>query len=95
MRLKRLAHRMLMGRRDPAGIARKAIKFQCALDGNFRIQNRIGPGERDSCTHSGGVQKDNPFPTTWIGRWDDFELNSFVLHSRSLNCRRSESVAST
>ena len=74
--------RSIMAPTDTIGTA--AVNVQCPVNGNFRNQNGIGPRKCDSRTHSGGVQKDNPFPTTWIGRWDDFELNSFVLHSRSL-----------
>jgi hypothetical protein len=74
---------MLMATHDAIGTTRTAINLQRTVDSNFRIQNGIGPRKRDPRTHSGGVQKDNPFPTTWIFCWDHLELNSFVAHCRS------------
>jgi hypothetical protein len=72
-----------MASHDTIGSARTAINLQCSINGNFSIEDGIGARKCDPRTHSGGVQKDNPFPTTWIGCWDDFELNSSVLHSLS------------
>jgi hypothetical protein len=40
---------------------------------------------RASAPRSGCIEKDDPFPAPWICRLNDFKLDSFVFHSRSLN----------
>lgn len=66
--------------------------LQVLLDGQFGIQNRVSTCKRDSRPHSHGIEKNNPFPATWICRLNDFELNRLVLHGRSLKVRRSDEI---
>jgi hypothetical protein len=57
--------------------------LQRLLDGQFRIQHGVGPCKRDASPRFGCIEKDDPFPATWICRLDDFKLDGFVFHGRS------------
>ena len=57
--------------------------LQCFFDGKFGVDNGACLYQCDTDLHSIGIQKDNPFPTTWIGRFNHGELNRFLFHSLS------------
>jgi hypothetical protein len=63
------------------------------LDSEFGIQHGIGTCKRDASPRFGCIEKDYPFPATWICHFDDFKLDAFVFHGRSSKRRhRKESV---
>jgi hypothetical protein len=57
--------------------------LQRFLDGEFGIQHCVGPCKRDASPRFGCIEKDDPFPATWICCLDDFKLDGFVFHGRS------------
>jgi hypothetical protein len=57
--------------------------LQRFLDGEFGIQDGVGPCKRDASPRFGCIEKDDPFPATWICRLNDFKLDGFVFHGRS------------
>ena len=52
------------------------------LDSEFSIQHGVGPCRRGASPRFGCIDKDEPFPTTWICRLNDFKLDG-VFHGRS------------
>jgi hypothetical protein len=52
------------------------------LDREFGIQHGVGTCKRDSSPRFGCIEKDDPFPATWICHFDDFKFESFVFHGR-------------
>jgi len=42
------------------------------LDGEFGIQHGIGTCKRDASLRFGCIEKDDPFPATWICHLNDF-----------------------
>jgi hypothetical protein len=61
------------------------------LDGEFGIQHGIGTCKRDASPRFGCIEKDDPFPATWICHLNDFKLDGFVFHGRSLKRRHRKS----
>ena len=57
--------------------------LQRFLDSEFSIQHGVGPCKRDASPRFGRIDKDDPFPATWICRLNDFKLDGFVFHGRS------------
>jgi hypothetical protein len=57
--------------------------LQRILDGEFCIQYGVSPCKRDASPRFGCIEKDDPFPATWICRLNDFKLDGFVFHGRS------------
>jgi hypothetical protein len=57
--------------------------LQLLFDGSLDIQHGVGPGKRDASPRFGCMEKDDPFPATWICHFDDFKLDAFVFHGRS------------
>jgi hypothetical protein len=57
--------------------------LQRFLDGEFGIQHGIGTCKRDASPRFGCIEKDDPFPATWVCHLEDFKLESFVFHGRS------------
>ena len=57
--------------------------FERLVDGKFGIQHGVGTCKPNSGPGSGCIEKDDPFPATWICRLNDFKLDSFVVHDRS------------
>jgi hypothetical protein len=67
--------------------------LQLFFDGSLGIQHGVGPGNRNASASFGCMEKDYPFPATWICHFDDFKLDAFVFHGRSSKRRhRKESV---
>jgi len=58
--------------------------LQCFFDGKFGVYNGVCPCRCDTDLQSIGIQKDDPFPTTWIGRFNHGKLNRIMFHSLSL-----------
>jgi hypothetical protein len=57
--------------------------LQRFLDGEFGIQHGVGTCQRDASPRFVCIEKDDPFPATWVCRLKDFKLESFVFHGRS------------
>jgi hypothetical protein len=53
------------------------------LDSEFGIHHGIGPCKRNAGPRFGCIEKDDPFPATWICHLNDFKLDGFVFHGRS------------
>ena len=57
--------------------------LQLFFDGSLGIQHGVGPGKRNASPRFGCMEKDDPFPATWICHFDDFKLDPFVFDGRS------------
>ena len=57
--------------------------LQRVVDGEFGIQHGVCTCKCDPLPRSRCIEKDDPFPATWICRLNDFKLDSFVLDGRS------------
>src|SRR5215217_5945510 len=57
--------------------------LQLFFDGSLGIQHGVDPGKRNASPRFGCMEKDDPFPATWICHFDDFKLDAFVFHGRS------------
>ena len=57
--------------------------LQRFFNDEFGVQDGVSPSKRDATPGSGCIEKDDPFPATWICRFDDFKLGGFVFHGRS------------
>ena len=69
--------------------------LQLFFDGSLGIQHGVGPGKRNASPRFGCMEKDGPFPATWICHFDDFKLDAFVIHGRSSKRRHRRRVSST
>ena len=56
--------------------------LQRLFDGQFGISYGVSTCKCDASPHSGSIEKNNPFPATWICRLNYLKLHSFVFHSR-------------
>lgn len=67
--------------------------LQRFLDGDLGIQHGVGPCKRDTSPRFGSVEKDDPFPATWICRLKDFKLDGSVFHGHSSKRRHRKFLA--